>query len=165
MKSIAHLAGIAGLLAGILALGACAQLPNVNDITTGSILPALPSASSLLPVTSTGNGPRPPERISGNLYRIDASDRKIDDAIQRENYGLLRAAESAKELGGSHFIVVKSSEGSDSGSARTVGASQPANLIRVFRIDPDMTPPIGAISVAEIIHFFGPNFRPAPTPG
>jgi hypothetical protein len=161
MKSIGHLAAITCLFA----VGACAQLPSASDITTGSILPALPSAASLVPSLTTSTEPRKPERVSGNLYRIDASDRKFDDAIQRENYGLLRAAESAKDVGGTHFIVVANSEASDPSAPRTSGTSQPTGLIRVFRLDPDMTPPMGAISVNEIIHFFGPNFRPAATPG
>lgn len=161
MKSTGRLAGITGLLA----LGACGQLPSMSDITTGSILPALPSASSLLPASlSTPSGPRPPERVSGNLYRFDASDLKIDDRIQRENYGLLRAAESAKSLGGTHFIVVKTSEGSTPSGPRIPGSGEAGNLIRVFRLDPDMTPPIGAIAVNEIIHFFGPSFNRGPAP-
>ncbi len=160
MKSIAHLAGIACLFA----VGACTQLPSMTDITTGSILPALPSASSLVPSMSSTSGPRPAERVSGNLYRIDFSDRKIDDPIQRENYGLLRAAESAKSVGGSHFVVVNSSEGTALGQSRNPAASPGTSLIRVFRVDPDMMPPTGAISVNEIIHFFGPNFSRGPAP-
>ena len=161
MKSIGQLAAITCLVA----LSACAQLPSASDISTGSILPALPSAASLGPSLTTSNGPRKPERVSGNLYRIDASDRKFDDTIQRENYGLLRAAESAKEVGGTHFIAVNSSEGAAPSQPGNAAASQSTSLIRVFRLDPDMTPPMGAISVNEIIHFFGPNFRPAATPG
>ncbi len=148
-------------LGAALALAGCAQGTSSTDITTGSILPAMPSlpaASTLIPTIGTPSGPRKPERISGNLYRIDATDRKIDDPIQRENYTLLRAAESTKLLGGTHFIVVNAPQGGGLADVRQPGKGQTSAIIRVLQISAGAEPPIGAISTDEIIHFFGPTF-------
>lgn len=143
------------------ALGGCAQVTTPGELTTGSILPALPSASTILPSASAlvptlgpTLSPKPPERISGNLYRIDATDRKLDDTIQRENYALLRAAESAKQLGATHFIVVNAPPG----DIRLPSPAQTNGMIRIFRLDPGAVAPTGAIAADEIINFFGPTF-------
>ena len=160
-------------------LAACAQDGGSIDVTTGTILPslnalpALPAAAAIVPALAPASDPRAPERISGNLYRIDASDKRIEDSVQRENYTLLRAAESARQLGASHFIVVDAAQ---SAVTRTIGnpdRGQSAR-IRVLERAPGAEPPMGAISAYEIIHFFGPSFGrgtsgaaadPASTPG
>lgn len=166
--SLALLVCSTGLITGVTG---CAQLNEPGGgITTGSIilpsLPSLPDASSLLPSGSTilpspsiGSTQRRPERIGGNLYRVAANDRNIDDPIQRENYALLRAAETAKAAGASHFIVVNASQqGAPAGLA--AGASGDiSTLIRVLQLEPGAEPPIGAVAADEIIHFFGPAFE------
>jgi hypothetical protein len=152
------------MLIGCAGLAACAQGNGPSDIATGSIgaalptMPSLSSAGSLIPGLGTASGPRRPERVSGNLYRVHTADRKIDDAVQRDNYSLLRAAEGAKEVGGTHFIVADGAQvRPDVGGASASGAPD-TTLIRVLRLDSDIQPPVGAISADEIIHFFGPNF-------
>ncbi len=147
-------------------LAACAQGDGPSDLTTGTILQSLPALAP-------ASGPRAPERISGNLYRVDASDKRIEDRVQRENYTLLRAAESARQLGASHFIVV---DAAPSAGTRTIGNPDRGQsaLIRVLELAQGAEPPMGAISADEIIHFFGPSFGrgtsgaaadPASTPG
>ena len=137
-----------GLITGV---AGCAQGNLPGAISTGSILPSLPSLS-------TSSTPRKPERIGVNLYRVTVSDRRFDDPIQRENYALLRAAETAKAAGASHFIVVNASQPGATAEIPT--------MIRVLQLEPGAEPPIGAVSADEIIHFFGPNFartsQPAP---
>lgn len=138
-----------------LLLSACAQGGDGGNIATGSIIPAmpsLPSASSLASlVPAVGEAkPRPPERVSGNVYRVFSGERKIDDAIQRQNYALLKAAEASKQVGGTHFVVVN---GSDSGDN-----TNSSSLIRIIKLEPGAEAPLGAVSADEIIHFFGPTF-------
>lgn len=131
-------------------------LPSIPSLPSASSI--LPSASSIMPSIGTSSGPRAPERISGNLYRIDASDRKIDDPTQRENYTLLRAAEGAKKLGATHFLVSGGAQAGDNRDARQSAAGQSTTLIRTFHVEAGSEPPTGALAVDEIIHFFGPNF-------
>lgn len=176
------------LAAGCVVLAGCGQSigPGSNsgsssgDITTGSILPSLPSlpsASSLIPAASalvpswaSGSKPQGPERISGNLYRIPPADTRWDDPIQRENYAMLLAAENAKQVGATHFIVVNANQGGALGGG-IMALTQPASaaptttLIRVMTLERNAEPPMGALAADEIIHFFGPQFgREAPPP-
>ena len=147
------------------ALAGCAQAPNQDGNVTGSIAPslssltsALPSVSSLVPSFSASTGPRKAERIGTNLYRVYTLDRRIEDRIQRENYALLRAAETARDVGGTHFIVVDADGQTASGPLGLGGQSEPATLIRVLKLAPGAEAPIGAVAADEIIHFFGPTF-------
>ena len=147
-------------------LAGCAQVAGTDGISTGSITPSLtsitsmlPSASSLLPSLpaslSTSNAPQKAERIGTNLYRVYSSDRPTSDSIQAENYALLRAAETTKEAGATHFVVV---DAPGQPSAGLLGSGGPSNLIRVLKLTPGAEAPIGAVSADEIIHFFGPTF-------
>ena len=120
----------------------------------------IPSAGSLVPSWGTSSRPRAPERISGNLYRVYAGDRQIEDPIQRENYALLRAAESTKQVGATHFVVVNAPEGLPQQPTPPSSA-----LIRVLQLETGAEPPVGAIAADEIIHFFGPAFGRAAQAG
>ena len=143
------------------ALGACAQSVGPAEITTGSIIPSLPAVASLVQSTGSstaGAAPRAPERISGNLYRIDASDRRLSDPIQQQNYALLRAAHSTRQLGATHFTVVNAPPG----DVRLPASADSSAMIRIFRLEPGTQPPVGAVTADEIIHFFGPTFSQPP---
>jgi len=137
-------------------LSACAQGGDGSEITTGSILPAMPtlpsaaSLTALLPSSGADARLRAPERVSGNLYRVSSADRRLDDMVQRQNYALLRAAEGTRQLGGTHFVVVNGSDAAD--------PANPSALIRVMKLDQGVELPLGAVSADEIIHFFGPTF-------
>lgn len=151
------------VVSALLALGiaACSSAPS-GGIVTGS-LPSLgnaslPSVGGLLPSMPASGTPIKPERVGSNLYRISTADRRIQDPIQRENYALLRAAESTREVGGTHFIVVNTGNRSGLQTSGLAGSAEPGTLIRVFDMSPGTEPPIGAIDAAEIVHFFGPNF-------
>lgn len=150
------------LLLGTLALTLAGCSTSPSGIVTGSLpsmsMPSLPSMGSLLPSIPSSRMPAGPERVGSNLYRISTAGPRLDDPTQRENYNLLRAAESTQEVGGTHFIVVNT--GSRIGTDAT-GLGSPADtgtLIRVFTLPRGEEPPIGAIEAAEIVHFFGPNF-------
>lgn len=156
---------------GSFALGACSQPVDLGNITTGSILPSMPAVPPLpslgpavppLALAGTNGSPRRAERVSGNLYRIDATDRQIDDPDQRASYTLLRAAEGTKEAGATHFIVVDTVDATAARSGGQAALAPKGGLIRVFLADSDRLPPTGSISADEIIQFFGPTFdRPA----
>jgi hypothetical protein len=146
---------VAGCVAG------CATSPS-GGIVTGSLpalpTPSLPSLGGLQPSTSTGAGATRPERVGSNLYRISTAGPRIDDRIQRENYALLRAAESTREVGATHFVVVNTGSRIETETTSLGSPADPGTLIRVFNLPPGEEPPIGAIQAAEIVQFFGPNF-------
>lgn len=146
-------------LALTLALAGCSQSGLNLGVTTGSVNG---------PAAASGWGAQRPqaERIGANLYRVPASDRRIDDTIARENYAMLRAAETARAAGATHFIIVKAGDvsaqtvptiSSLTGSTTDYGA-----YVRVVTVAPGTEAPIGAIAADEIIHFFGPQFAARP---
>lgn len=141
-------------------MAGCSSAPP-DGVITGSLpgfsAPSLPAVSALLPSPPSAV-PAKPERVGSNLYRISVADRRIDDHIQRENYALLRAAESTRELGATHFVVVNTGAQSGAPTSGLGAAAEPGTLIRVFALPAGAEPPIGAIEAAEIVHFFGPNF-------
>ena len=149
-----------------------AYAPAPIPVKASAAPPAAPTAqTATLPslLTFAAAGPAPAERISGNLFRVQADDRKIDDAVERENYTLLRAAETTKAHGGTHFVLVSAGDQASVGmpSLKTImSGNREAEFgayFRVLRIETDGTAPIGAMSASEIIHFFGPKFGRAPT--
>lgn len=147
-------------LALALLLGGCSQGIESMGLTTGSIGPVAASASA------TKSRLAGAERISGNLYRVLADDRKLPDRIERENYTLLKAAEATKAAGGTHFILVSASDQSPVGisslSALSGNGGQFGAYFRVLEIDAATGVPTGALAADEIIHFFGPKFGRAP---
>ncbi len=150
---------VAGAAAVALAAAGCSlDGSNLPSLSTGSILPSLPS----LPTGGSAAGE--PERIAGNLYRVMATDRKIADTIERENYMLLKAAETTKKVGGTHFVMVRAGDqtsGLPSLATMTQGRQYGA-YIRVIEVDPEQGVPVGAIAADEIIQFFGPKFGKTP---
>lgn len=147
-------------LALAVLLGGCSQGPQPIGLTTGSIAPGAASAAAAKSRLAGA------ERISGNLYRVLADDRRLPDRIERENYTLLKAAEATKAAGGTHFVLVSASDQSPVGvatlSALTGNGSQYGAYFRVLEIDTATGVPTGAMAADEIIHFFGPKFGRAP---
>ena len=152
-----------------LGVAACAGGPETGSLTTGSILPSmpsLPSASSLLPSFATPSAPGRVERVSGNLYRLPASDRGTTDSIERENYEMLRAAEATRQVGGTHFVIV-TLNGPSNGAPFSGGGAVVAGgiLLRVLTVPVGSEAPVGAASADEILHSLGPKFGHEPPPG
>ena len=150
-------------LALAVLLGGCSQSVETMGLITGSIAPPSSSAAPSPVAKSKAAGA---ERISGNLYRVLADDRKLPDRIERENYTLLKAAEATKAAGGTHFVLVSASDQSPIGvSALSLSSSgsQYGAYFRILEIDATAGVPTGAMAVDEIIHFFGPKFGRAPT--
>ena len=159
------------VLACSMSLSACALAPPQDgEAPSGFKLPSfpsvsalLPSADSIIPTLPSNTEPQKSQPVGANLYRVKIDDRRIADSVQRENYALLRAAETTKEAGGTHFIVVSGGNtlaaygGRGLGSAPDLGA-----LIRVVKVVPGAEAPMGAVAADEIIHFFGPAFGRSP---
>ena len=109
------------------------------------------------------------ERISGNLFRVVADDRNVSDRIERENYTLLRAAETALAQGGTHFVLVSAGDQSTTGipSLKALFSgdrdAEYGAYFRVLKLEPEGKAPFGAMSADEIVHFFGPRFGRTPT--
>ncbi len=152
-----------------LSVAACAGGPDTGSLTTGSVLPSLPSlpsAGGLLPSFGDPSAPGRLQRVSGNLYRLPASDHRITDSIERENYDMLRAAEATRSVGGTHFVIV-TLNGPSNGAPFSGGGAVVAGgiLLRVITVSRASEPPVGAVSADEILHFLGPKFGHEPPPG
>lgn len=150
-------------LALAVLLGGCSQSIESMGLVTGSITsPTAPTSQSPAAKSKVAGA----ERISGNLYRVLADDRKLPDRIERENYTLLKAAEATKAAGGTHFVLVSASDQSPIGVAAlslSSNGSQYGAYFRILEVDPSAGVPAGAMAADEIIHFFGPKFGRAPS--
>ena len=133
-------------------VGGCSQAIEGIGLTTGSITPS----ASTVPAGQSKLGGA--ERVSGNLYRVLADDRKIADRIDRENYTLLKAAEATKAAGGTHFVLVSASDQSPIAVSTLGGGGQYGAYFRVLEVDPANGVPNSAMAADEIIHFFGKKF-------
>ncbi|CAN0510904.1 unnamed protein product, partial [Phaeothamnion confervicola] len=107
-----------------------------------------------MPSFASPSGPQRAERIGSNLYRVSIGEFRSDDPIQRENYTLLRAAETAQGEGGTHFVIVNL--GDQAGGSGPASRTSGQTLVRVLSLEPGIEPPVGAVSATEIIQFFGP---------
>ena len=152
-----------------VAAPATIRAPLPSTAVTPAVIPvaALAPAAALPPTSAVKGGGA--ERVSGNLFRIQADDRKIVDHIERENYTLLRAAETTVAQGGTHFVLVSAGDQSTTGLPTLrmiVSGNRDAEFgayFRILKIEPDTAAPIGAVSASEMIHFFGPKFGRAPS--
>lgn len=161
-------------------LGGCSQaVEGIGNLTTGSLpgfAKSSPIATGSLPAgSSSSSAPSSAriagaERISGNLYRVMATDRSLPDRIERENYTLLKAAEATKAVGGTHFVLVNASNQAPAGppsitSLIKSNGEEYGAYFRVLEIEQGGAAPIGAMAADEIIHFFGPKFGRASDDG
>ena len=127
--------------------------------------PVVAAAPAAKPSSSGGGKIGVAERVSGNLFRVQPDGRRIDERIDRENYTLLRAAETTQQQGGTHFVLVSAGDQSATGMPSLqmiVSGNRDAEYgayFRILKVEPDSTAPIGAMSADEIVHFFGPKFR------
>jgi hypothetical protein len=119
------------------------------------------------------------QRMTSDVVRISARGNAYTSNTKIQDYALLKAAETTKEMGGTHFAVISAADASRVGTVTTPGVAQTSvtgNLvtttytpgstdtfikpgqdayIRVLRIKPGSPPPPGAISAEEIITFVG----------
>jgi hypothetical protein len=130
--------------------GGCAQGPGAMDFVTGGI--------GVSQDQSEG-------RVVGRLYRISVPRSKFADSAAVEDYALVKAAQATKRAGGTHFLVVR-------GAEETGGLAPPAALLapgadyvvyfRVLDIEPTGPVSASALSVDEILLFYGKRFAETP---
>ena len=113
------------------------------------------------------------QHITGTTYRIVARGNGYTGGTTIQDYTLLKAAETTKAAGGTHFAIISATDASSSGAVTTAGHAQtsfvgntayttfsPGNVyayvkpgqdtyIRVFTIAPGQAPPPGVLSADE----------------
>lgn len=123
--------------------------------------------------------------ITTDVYRIEARGNGNTKSTTIQDYTLLKAAETTKVAGGSHFIVVNSADVSVTGATVLPGQAQTSfnaynntatttytpptainyrkprqdTYIRVLRLDRGQAVPPGAISADEIISVIGARVK------
>jgi hypothetical protein len=100
-----------------------------------------------------------------------------------QDYTLLKAAETTKSAGGTHFAIISAADASSTGYVTTPAQAQtsfvgntayttfnPGNVygyvkpgqdtyIRVFTVAPGQAPPAGVLSADEIVQFVGSRVK------
>jgi hypothetical protein len=123
------------------------------------------------------------QQMTANTFRIVARGNGYTSSNTVKDYMVLKAAETTKQMGGTHFLVVSAGDASrtnyvaTAGHARTTVVGNTAHtsytpgsvygifkpgqdaFIRVLAVPNGSTPPPGAISADEIIQFVGARVR------
>jgi hypothetical protein len=123
------------------------------------------------------------QQITGTTYRIVARGNGYTGGTTIQDYTLLKAAETTKAAGGTHFAIISASDASSTGTVTTAGHAQtsfvgntayttfsPGNVygyvkpgqdtyIRVFTVAPGQAPPPGVLSADEIVQFVGSRVK------
>ncbi len=119
------------------------------------------------------------QQMTSNTFRIVSRGNGYTGQTQVADYTMLKAAETTKQNGATHFLIVSASDASSQGQIVTGGTAQtsfvgntaytnytPAQVhsfvrpgqdtyIRILSVKPGEAPPQGAISADEIIQFVG----------
>jgi hypothetical protein len=117
--------------------------------------------------------------MTADTYRIVSRGNGYTAANAIQDYTVLKAAETTKKVGGTHFAIISAADASSSGYVSSPGHAQTSfvgntayttyspgsvdrivkpgqdTYIRVFTVAPGQTPPQGALSADEIIQFVG----------
>lgn len=125
------------------------------------------------------------QQVTADTYRIISRGNGFTSGTTIQDYTLLKAAETTKAGGGTHFMIVSGNDASRTGyietssTARTTVVGNTAyttfnpgsvhryvkpgqdTYIRIFAIAGDQPPPRGAISADEIIQFVGGRVKRA----
>jgi hypothetical protein len=123
------------------------------------------------------------QRMTTDTYRIVARGNAYTGSIAIQDYTLLKAAETTKQAGATHFAIVSAANASRAGAIVIPGRAQtsvvgnsayttytPATAhnfikpgqdtyIRVFTVSAGRSPPQGFISADEIIEFVGSRVK------
>jgi hypothetical protein len=119
------------------------------------------------------------QQITADTWRIIARGNAYTGGTQIQDYVLLKAAETTKSVGGTHFIIGSSQDASSQGAIVTPGTAHttygggvafttfnPGSVhsyvkpgqdayVRVMNVPAGSRPPAGALSANEIIQFIG----------
>ncbi len=125
------------------------------------------------------------EQMTTDTFRITARGNGYTGNTTIQDYALLKAAETTKEAGGTHFLVISAADASrvvvgqtastmqtsvigqtafttyNPGSTYTIIKPGEQAYIRVLRLRPGEAPPAGALSADEIIQYIGPRVKRA----
>ena len=126
------------------------------------------------------------QQMTANTFRIVARGNGYTGSTTIQDYTVLKAAETTKQAGGTHFIISSAANASSAGYITTPGQAQTSVIgntayttyspgmvhqyikpgqdtyIRVITVGPGQPPPPGAFSADEIIQFVGSRVkRPA----
>lgn len=109
------------------------------------------------------------ERITSETYRIVSRGNAYTGGTAVQDYVLLKAAETTKQAGGTHFALISAGDASrvsydtsyGSGWASTSATVSPGKdaYIRVLKIRPGEQPPPGVFFADEIIQFTGARVK------
>lgn len=123
------------------------------------------------------------ERMTADTFRIVSRGNGYTDRTQVQDYTMLKAAETTKASGGTHFRIVSAEDATREGAFVNPGQATtrvygntasttytPATVtpiikpgqdtyIRVLTLAPGQTPPSDAISANEIIQFVGSRVK------
>ncbi len=118
-------------------------------------------------------------QMTASTFRIETRGNGYTGQSQVQDYTMLKAAETAKKHGASHFLLITAADASSVGNVTLPGNAQttvhgntayttysPAQNIRIFKpgqdayirvltVRPGEQPPPGAISADEVIQFVG----------
>jgi hypothetical protein len=118
------------------------------------------------------------QQMTSDTFRISARGNSYTSTTTIQDYMMLKAAETTKQVGGSHFIIVSAADASRTGYITTPGQARttvvgntaytsysPGSVYSMFkpgqdayvRVVPANTP--GAISADEIIQFIGSRVK------
>jgi hypothetical protein len=119
------------------------------------------------------------EQMSADVFRIKSRGNGYTDATTVQDYVLLKAAETAKSIGGTHFQVISAADATRQQVVSTPGTvntsvygnaalttytppstsimNKPGQdvYIRVLRLPPGNQPPAGAFAADDIVQFIG----------
>jgi hypothetical protein len=119
------------------------------------------------------------QQMTANTVRIVARGNGYTASTTIQDYTVLKAAETTKQAGATHFMIISSANASSAGYVTTPGQAQTSVIgntayttyspgmvhqyikpgqdtyIRVLTVAPGQAPPPGAFSADEIIQFVG----------
>lgn len=119
------------------------------------------------------------QQMTADTYRIVSRGNSYTGSTTIQDYTVLKAAETTKSVGGTHFLIISAADASRSGAIVSPGQAKttfygntasttysPATVhnfikpgqdtyIRVVTVAPGQAPPLGALSADEIIQFVG----------
>lgn len=123
------------------------------------------------------------QQMTANTFRIVARGNGYTGGTTIQDYTILKAAETTKQYGGTHFVVISSADASSTGHVVTPGQAQTSvvgntayttyspgmvhqyvrpgqdTYIRVLTLQPGQPPPHGAFSADEIIQYVGSRVK------
>lgn len=123
------------------------------------------------------------QQMTSNTFRIVSRGNGYTSSTTIQDYTVLKAAETTKQAGATHFAIISASDASSTRSITTPGHAHTSfvgntayttyspgmvhqyvrpgqdTYIRIFTVAAGQTPPPGAFSADEIIQFVGSRIK------